>query len=207
MPNKLYNKILDEHLHILITQGCYEAFLEIKKRYHKHAQIVCTKLLNQYQKTGITKVELVSVCDDNLPIVLRKYVSGLSSFYNFWERCTTQVAMDYLVDFSYGAEGVYFSGTFSIDQDLDGRLMSPELLKEKDESKAIKRQIFEIKSIIAKFEIFFTKVEVAILNLVLEGYSIADLEKTGLYCKSQLYLTYHSAIDKVKHYLDLSYKK
>lgn len=207
MPIKPYSKILDEHLHILVTQGSYEAFLELKRRYHKHAQILCAKLLNQYQKTGITKVELVTVCDDHLPIILKKYVSGLSSFFNFWEKCATQVAMDYLVEFSYGAEGVYFSGTFSIDQDLEGRLIGAELLNEKSESKAIKRQIFEIRNVMAKYEMFFSEVERAVLNLILSGYSVADLEKTGLYCKSQLYLTYHNAINKVRHYLELNYKK
>lgn len=201
MP-KTYNRILDEHLHILITQGCYEAFIELKKRYHKHAQILCVGLLNQYQKTGITKTELVSVCDNHFPFVLKKYVSGLSSFYNFWETCTKQVAMDYLIEFSYEAEGVFFSGLFSIERDL----VNLELLQEKDTNKNLKRRVFEIRSVIAKYDLFFTEPEKALLNLVLSGYTISDLEKTGLYCKSTLYLTFNSAITKLKNYLKIDYK-
>ena len=201
MP-KTYNRILDEHLHILITQGCYEAFIELKKRYHKHAQILCVGLLNQYQKTGITKAELVSVCDNHFPFVLKKYVSGLSSFYNFWETCTKQVAMDYLIEFSYEAEGVFFSGLFSIERDL----VNLELLQEKDTNKNLKRRVFEIRSVIAKYDLFFTEPEKALLNLVLSGYTISDLEKTGLYCKSTLYLTFNSAITKLKNYLKIDYK-
>ncbi len=201
MPAKNYNFILDEHLHILITQGNHEAFIELKRRYSIHANALCKKLLSQYPNTGVSLKELVAVCDDTFPIVLRKYLSGVSSFYLFWEKLATQAAMDHLVDFSYGAEGVFFSTIFSIDSDIEGKYGSLEFLKEKDQNREAKRQVFEVKSILEKYKKFFTETEKSLLNLVLSGLSISDIESTGIYSRSQLYLTFSNAIAKVKRYL------
>ena len=202
MPSKTYNLVLDEHLYILITQGLYEAFAELKKRYHKHALVLCDELLTQYPNTGILKKELVAICDDNFPVVLRKYIVGASSFYRFWENCSRQVAMDFLINFSYGAEGVFFSTIFSIDQDIEGKYGSLEFLSERDQDKNLKREVFEVRNVLLKFNAFFTETEKSLLNLVLSGFSVYDLEKTGLYSKSQLYLTFSNAVEKVKKYMN-----
>ena len=206
MPNKTYNRVLDENLHILVTRGCHEAFLELKKRYHRHASVLCNKLLEQYPNTGISKKELVSISDTNFPIVVRKYVSGVSSLYIFWETCTKQVLMDYLVDYSYDAEGIFFSGTFSLEDLMDNKHGSFDFLNEKDPDRNLKRKVFEVKSILAKYDMFFTTAEKGVMNLVLSGYSLMELEKTGLYKKSQLYLTFKNAIEKIKRYLNSDHK-
>ena len=45
MPKKPYNRILDEHLHILAAQGNHEAYLKLQKCYHMHALSLCAELL------------------------------------------------------------------------------------------------------------------------------------------------------------------
>ena len=203
MSTITYKHVLDEHLHILVAQGNHEAFVELKKRYHKHADVLCARLLTQYPKTGIAKKELVGICDSHFPTIIRKYMSGMSSFYLFWEMCAKQEAMDFLVDFSYEAEGVFFSSTFSIDVDIEGKYGSLEFLHERDQNKDLKRKIFEARATLAKYDKFFTEVEKSLLNLAIAGYTVSDLEKTGIYSRSQLYLTFKTASEKMKKYLTL----
>ncbi len=73
MPKKSYNQILDEHLHILIAQGNHEAYNTLSKRYHIHASILVSELLKQYAYTGITRSELISVCEAHFVFVISKY--------------------------------------------------------------------------------------------------------------------------------------
>lgn len=69
MPRKSYNQILDEHLYILVAQGNHEAFIKLRKRYHKHALSLSTELIRQYNSSGITRADLVAVCEGYFPIV------------------------------------------------------------------------------------------------------------------------------------------
>ena len=117
--------------------------------------------------------------------------------------CAKQEAMDFLVDFSYEAEGVFFSSTFSIDVDIEGKYGSLEFLHERDQNKDLKRKIFEARATLAKYDKFFTEVEKSLLNLAIAGYTVSDLEKTGIYSRSQLYLTFKTASEKMKKYLAL----
>ena len=199
MPSKTYNQILDEHLHILIAQGNHEAFIVLRRRYRRHAYVLCTSLLNQYSDTGITNKELFSVCDAHFILCLNRYVPGLSSFYTFWKESTQQILMDYIVENSYDSGAYLFRGIVSFDQALDEKHNYAEYLAEKTEDKKFKRTLLEIKRIIQKYDVFFTAQEKALLNLILEGYSVCELEHTGMLGKSHLYLTYNCALEKLKH--------
>ena len=205
MPKKSYNQILDEHLHILIAQGNHEAYNTLRKRYHVHASILVSELLKQYAYTGISSNELITVCEEHFVFVISKYVPGRSSFYSFWKSSSSQYLMDYLVDHSYNADAYVFKGSISFDQKNDEMHSFSELLAERGDEKAFKRKIFEIRHTLHKFDAFFTASEKTLLNLILDGYSLADFEHTGVLGRSQINLTYKSAVEKLQKYMKVSH--
>lgn len=204
MPNKSYNRILDEHLHILIAQGNHEAYNHLRKRYHRHALVLTSDLFQKYDDTGITKKELMAVCEGHFSTVISKYISGLSSFYSFWIESTTQVLMDYIIENSYEGEAFTFRGVVSFDQNSDEKHLFSDFLGETGDEKKFKKVIFEIRQVLKKYATFFKSQERALLNLVLEGYSLAELEHSGTMSKSHLYLTYKSAVERLKSYMELA---
>ena len=207
MPSKPYNFILDETLHAQITRGSYDSFEELKRRYHKHATILINNLLEQYTNTGLSKRELVTVCDDYLVFVVTHYVGGASSFYAFWQNAVTQEVMDYLMENSYGGDASSFSGTFSLNQSVTDRYNYDEILSERDEDEAMRRKVFEVCTLIARHQSNFTSAEINLLSLTLKGYSIKDLVDIGIYKKSSLYLTFKSAVKKLKKLIEKGDKK
>ena len=198
MSTKYIHRLLDDYLHVLITKGNHEAFEELKKRYHRHALVLVNNLLTQYVNTGVTKKELLSICDNYFHHTVIKFVSGMSSFYNYWKENTTQRAIDYLVENSYGGESSMFCGTISLNQSTDGRYCFDDILAEKDVDWKLNRKIFEIRALLARNEKAFESREKAIIELTLVGYSLSDLEATGLYGKTQLHLTFNNAAKKLK---------
>lgn len=202
MPRKSYNQILDEHLYILIAQGNHEAFIKLRKRYHKHALTLSTELIRQYNSSGITRADLVAVCEGYFPIVLSKYVVWLSSFYTFWKEATTKEVMDYIIDNSYEAKAFTFRGVISFDQNFDDKHSYGDFLAERDNDRSLKKKILDVRRVLNKYAVFFTSQEKAVINLMLEGYSLMELEHSGLLKKSRLYLTYKSALDKIQNYMN-----
>ena len=198
MPKASYHRILDEHLHALIAQGNHEALAKLKRRYFYHSLALCRDLLSQYQKTGISIQELMTVCEDSFIGIVRRYDSSLSSFFSFWKDSTIHRLMDYLVDYAYKEDSVGFKGNISIDQEFDDSHTISDYLFEKDENREKKRQLFEIKNVVAQNEDIFTKQEKTLLNLVLDGYTIGELEHSGVLSRSQLYLTFKNAVTKLR---------
>ena len=204
MPKKPYNRILDEHLHILAAQGNHEAYLKLQKHYHMHALSLCAEILMQYPKSGIMRKELMAVCDDHFPLVIIKYNPALSSFYSFWRESTTQELMDYMIENSYGASASSFCGALSLDNDSNSYA---EIIAEINEDQNMRRKIFEIKGLINRNSIFFTNYEKALLLLVLDGYSLKEIEQAKLMSKSNLYLTFNNGVEKLKRCLNRKIKK
>lgn len=198
MPKISYNRILDEHLHTLIAQGNHEAFEKLKRRYHYHSLALCRDLLNHYQKTGISISELMAVCEGLFVSIVEKFDPSLSSFFSFWKESTIHRIMDYLIDNSYKADSTDLNGNVSLDQELEDRHPLSDYIHEKDDLREKKRQLFEIKNVIAQNDDVFTKQEAALLNLVLSGYTIADLEHSGVMSRSALYLTFKTAVEKLQ---------
>ena len=198
MPKKSYNRILDEHLHILVAQGNHEAFEKLEKRYHFHGIYLCREILKQYEETGISVADLVMVCDSSFRSIVEKYDAGLSSFFSFWKQIAGHQLMEYLTNNSYTADASNFKGSLSIDQEFEDCRSFADLLCEIDDSKNKRKRIADIKRIISKHELHFTKQESAMLNLVLEGYSIPDLEHSGVMSRSSLYLTFNAAVEKLR---------
>lgn len=199
MPKKSYNRLLDEHLHILISQGNHEAYQRLKKSYHLHALSLCSDILFQYPESGVSRNELVVICDDFFPVVVAKFNPTLSSFYSFWKEGTIKEIMDYMIDNSYGAEAVTFRGTVSFNQENEKNGNDyADILAEVDDNYEKRRLMFEIKGMIARNRLTFSSQERTILILLLEGYSFGELEHNGLMSRANLYLTFNNAIKKLK---------
>ena len=201
MPSQTKQRIPDEQLHSLTIKGIHEAFVELKKRYHKHSLILVNQLLTQYINTGISKKDLLTICEGHFSYVIRHYQKHLASFYSFWKETTLQTAMDYLIENSYGGAASSFYGSISLNQENDGRYQYEDVLSEKDTSKDVKKQVFEVKAVMAKYDAKFTVSEKAVLNLLLSGLTMTEIENTGLYGKTYIYLTFKSASEKLQKYL------
>ena len=106
--------------------------------------------------------------------------------------------MDYLVDNSYKPDSTDINGNISLDQEFEDKHSISDYIHEVDEDREKKRKLFEIKNIIAQNDDVFTKQEAALLNLVLSGYTIADLEHGGVMSRSALYLTFKTATEKLQ---------
>ena len=202
MPKKSYNLILDEHLHVLITQGNHEAFERLKKRYRYHAINLCQDILKQNDDSGVLVPDLLAVCNSYFRFTVEKFVLGLSSFFSFWKQTVTHYVLRYLLDNSYTGEASIFRGVVSVDQSNANNHSFAELLCEIDDSKLKRKKIAEMRRIIDKHELHFTKQESTLLNMILDGYSIPDLEHSGVMSRSSLYLTFNIAIDKLQKLID-----
>ena len=198
MPKRSYNRILDEHLHILIAQGNHEAYERLKRRYHCHSLALCRDILKQYCKTGVSVNDLTAVCDGCFMNTVKKYDSSKNSFFSFWKEMATQKVMEYLVNNSYGATPDNFKLSVSLDQEIQEKHPLMDIISEVDDDFLKRKKIFEIKSVIYRNEALFTGQETALLNFVLDGYSLAELEHTGVMKRSTLYLTFNSAIEKLQ---------
>ena len=87
------------------------------------------------------------------------------------------------------------------DEANEDSLCYGELIAERDDEKITKRQIFEVKTQLYKYKAFFTDQEFSIVNLILSGYSFADLEHGEMMSRTTLYLTFKNAVKKLKKYI------
>ena len=204
MALKTYNRILDEHLHILITQGNHEAYLYLIKRYRKYFKGLTCEMLENYPSSGVSFKELMAICSQMFPNVVRKYdPQRLSSFFVFWRESSEKAIVDYLLENSYLANAAMFRGFVSFDEEADERRFAGERIAEFNEHHYSEKRIEELKKIITAHKKEFKHQEFAMLTLMLEGYDLNDLEHSGMMSRSSLYLTFNSACEKIKKYLKL----
>ena len=208
MPTKSEERLLDEHYLSLIAQGNHDALVELGKRYHKHSCHLVKNLLIKYPDTGVTKRELLLVCDNHFPFVIAKYNPLIgASFLTFWKESTENVVMDYLYDNSYQGGAFSFRGVISFDEENDLSMNYSELLAEKDDAKRNKRRIFEVKTILYRHKNVFSKQEFILLNLALNGFTYADFEKTGVMSRTTVHLTFKNAVKRLNNLLKKDEKK
>ena len=207
MAPKTYNHILDEHLHILITQGNHEAYLYLVKRYRKYFKGLTCEMLEKYPNSGVSFKELMAICSQLFPNIVRKYdPQRLSSFFAFWRESSEKAIVDYLLENSYLANAAMFRGFVSFDEEADERRFVGERLAEFDEQHYNEKRIEELKRIINVHRKEFKHQEFAILTLMLEGYDLNDLEHSGMMSRSSLYLTFNNACDKIRKYIQTTKK-
>ena len=200
MPRKSQDRLLDEHLHILVAQGNHDALIELGKRYHKHSCHLVKQLLIEYPSTGITKRELNAVCDSQFCYIVIKFNPTLcSSFLTFWKESAKNAAMDYLIDNSYNGGAFGFRGVISFNESNEDSLSYGELIAEKDDERIDKKRVFEIRSHLFRFKNCFTDLEFGLINLVLSGYSFGDLEHGKVLSRTTLRLTFNKAIKKLRN--------
>ena len=203
MPlSKSYNRLLDEHLHILIAQGNHEAFLKLARRYRDYSVALTKETLETYTNTGVSFSDVMTVCSDHFIYVVKKYDASQCSFYAFWKESTSQAIMDYLIDNSYQANAKMFKGFINLDEDLGERKLFTEQLNEYDDNGYLEKAIREVRAIIKQNKDVFKKKEIAILHLILEGYSINELTHSGLLNRSALYLTFNNACEKLRKIIE-----
>ncbi len=77
-----------------------------------------------------------------------------------------------------------------------------DVLCEKDDDPLKRKMILDIKIFVEKNRTSYTGAEYTLLKLVLDGYSLADLEHSGAMSKSTLYLTFKSAVEKLKRLIE-----
>ena len=199
MPTKTYNRIVDEHLHSLIAQGNHEALLKLKKRYARSIVSLSYDLLDKFQNSGLIPSEVISVCEDYFDFVICKYDPQLSSFYFFWKEITTNYAMDYIEENSYKGDAKMFKGLFSLDDKFDDGHLYSDVISESDEE-TFKRKIKrELNNFIERFSNMFTKEEIILLSLTLDGYTLGEIEKIKFMSHSKIHLTFKSAIRKIRN--------
>ena len=201
-PAKSYRRILDEHLHILAAQGNHDAYIKLAKRYKSYAETLAKELLEQYPGSGVLFSEVMAVCSHCFPYIVRKYNPELCSFYTFWHDSSQRAVIDYFIDNSYLASAKTFRGFLHYDEEEDERRLNYECLAENDDYLLTSGQIRELKKVLTKNKDKFKKQEMALIFLVLEGYSIKELEHTGMMSRSSLYLTFTNACEKLKDVLE-----
>ena len=64
-------------------------------------------------------------------------------------------------------------------------------------------KIKELKLFLKQNSTKFDANELLVLNLNLEGYSLSEIEATGVIKRSTLYLTYNKAVDKLRKLLGI----
>ena len=193
---------MDEHLHILISQGNHEALKRLEKRYQRHNLRLCRELYAQYQKTGVTLKEITSVCNGSFSATVKKYDPQLNSFYSFWRDNMIHNVMNYMIENAYIVDYEDFKSLVSLDEQAGERLSFGDVLYEKDEDPLKRRLVLDLEIFIEKNKNSYTGAEYTLLKLVLDGYSLADLEHSGVMSKSTLYLTFKSAVEKLKRLID-----
>lgn len=198
MPSKSYNRILDEHLHILISQGNHEAYLKLAKRYKDYADSLAIELLEQYPGSGVSISEIVSICSNVFPHVVKKYDHQRCSFYVFWREASENAIMDYLIENSYLSNARFFKGVIQLDESVDDKRTHLDFVSENDDDYHKERMIKELKRLLNHYKLHFTRQEFALLHLSLQGYSIKDLEHSGILSRSHLYLTFNNACQKLR---------
>ena len=88
MPSyKTYRRILDERTHTFIAQGSHAAYVQLQDRYKRAAQAFIHELIDiKYKNCGVTPSELITICNDSFPNVVRKFNPQKCSFYTFWRK-------------------------------------------------------------------------------------------------------------------------
>ena len=184
--SKSYNRLLDEHLHILITQGNHEAFLRLGKRYKKYFEGLTCEIIEKYPKSGVSFKEIMAICGQSFPDIVRKYDSSrLSSFFVFWRESCMKMIMDYLLENSYLANAAVFRGFVTFDEELDERRCASDRLAEFDD-RIDARRVEMLRRLINEHKDEFKNHEFAVLTLMLDGYDLNELEHTGIISKSYL---------------------
>jgi hypothetical protein len=198
MPKRSYHRLFDEHLHYLIAQGNHEAYVRLKKRYKYHSLTLCRDFLAQYCDTGISIRELLLVCDGCFLAAVRKFEPLLKSFFSYWKDMATRRIMEYMIDNAYIISFDSRKDIVSLDEDYENKHPTLDMVCEKDDDRHKKRVLFEVKNVIAKNKEVFTKLESTILSLILDGYSLGELEHGEIVSRSNLYLTFKSAVEKLQ---------
>lgn len=206
-PLKSYNRKLDEHLHSLITRGNHDAYLKLARRYRLYAKHLTKEILEQYQGSGVGFSDLMTVFTDSFCYIVRNFDYQKTSFYVFWREISKKLAIDYIIENSYLANAKAFRSFIHFDEEHGEKRMLGDRVNEYDEDYLTERLIRELKRLLHIHKEEFKKLEFTVLFLLLDGYSIAELEHSGMMSRSALYLTFNNACIKMRNIVENRPKK
>ena len=209
MPSyKTYRRILDERTHTFIAQGSHAAYVQLQDRYKRATQAFIHELIDiKYKNCGVTPSELITICNDSFPNVVRKFNPQKCSFYTFWRKSIELQIGNYMSTNYYSEKSKTQVSFVSFDNDYNENTFVLDSVMENDENYQRMRSIHELKLMINKHKRDFEHQEFMMLLLTLEGYTIADFEHTGITSQSTLYLTFKKAIGKLANIIRSEKKK
>lgn len=204
MPKRLPKDYLtDDYLHSLCAKnipGAYEKFFQ---KYQVFSRKLVKQIQINYPGSGVSLEDLLAVCDSHFHIVVKKFDPNSGIFYSFWRTLIEREVMDYLMENSYKGKARTFAGIYVLDEEMDERQTYCEYLREDDDNHFSVQQIKELKLFLKQNSTKFDANELLVLNLNLEGYSLSEIEATGVIKRSTLYLTYNKAVDKLRKLLGI----
>ncbi len=204
MPKRLPKDYLtDDYLHSLCAKnipGAYEKFFQ---KYQVFSRKLVKQIQINYPGSGVSLEDLLAVCDSHFHIVVKKFDPNSGIFYSFWRTLIEREVMDYLMENSYKGKARTFAGIYVLDEEMDERQTYCEYLREDDDNRFSVQQIKELKLFLKQNSTKFDANELLVLNLNLEGYSLSEIEATGVIKRSTLYLTYNKAVDKLRKLLGI----
>ena len=200
MPSsKSYRRILDEQTHALVAQGSHEAYLHFLKRYKFYSESLARELLaSKYYGSGAFPAELVAVCVDRFPYVLKKFNPEICSFYTFWRNTVEQYIIDYMTDNYFSEKSMTQASYVSFNDSISELNSGLELLAESDDDTVKDRLNHDAKRLIAMHRNLFTPSEITLMLLLFDGYKLADYERSGIVVKSTMYLTFSRVCKKLE---------
>ncbi len=198
LSSKTYRRRLDEQSHELVAQGNHAAYLQFQKRYRYRALYLVYDLIDcKYKGLGIVPTELVTVCNDHFPYVVKKFNPWLCSFYTFWRKSVELQIADYVNNTYFSDKSKTQSSISCFDDDYNENIFDFDCVAETDENIARNRLVYELRRTILAHKEEFEHQEFMMLLLTLDGYTMADFEHTGINSQSTLYLTFKKAITKL----------
>lgn len=199
MSSKNYHRILDEHLIVLVSQGNHEAYQKLRKRYQRHALALAHQLITNHQKAGLSVQDIATICDHYFPIAVVRYDPTQCSFYHYWREMTSHYVLNYIIETCYSDDESLYKLLLSLDEQIDEKHSFGDILAEKDDTSGLKVIVDAICDLIERHSEMFEKNELSLLKLMLEGYTIGELEHTGMMAKSTLYITFNIVVRKIQN--------
>ncbi|NLZ15862.1 MAG: hypothetical protein GXY27_04230 [Erysipelotrichaceae bacterium] len=204
MPAKITKDYLtDDYLHSLCAKNIPGAYEKFFRKYQMFSRKVVKQIQINYPNSGVSFEDLLAVCDSHFHIIVKKYDPNSGNFYSFWHTLIEREVMDYLMENSYKGKARVFAGVYTLDEEMDERQACYEYLREDDETHLTERQIKELKLFLKQNSSKFEANELLVLNLNLEGYSLSEIEATGVMKRSTIYLTYNKAVEKLRKLLGI----
>ncbi len=172
---KKYQNVSDEDLIDLIHQGNIEASQILFSRYYHYSWRLGYEFDLEHPDSGISLEDYRQVAFSMVPICLKKFLDGKSSFYPYWKKSTQNELMEYFLENSYTANAKVFKGV-PLDDDRTS-ILAEEIggIDFSVTEQIIKQELNLIKEIVLKE--FASENDKEIINLFIRGLSFEEIQE------------------------------